>query len=249
MSNINNLYGIENVQANQLTDLNSVYFSGSNTSIDALSEVTKNINQSMTDLSKNVDGALVRQNEILDVIQVDRQQEEKRQKELEVSRTTQTRELELMETKRKQYLAYIRGILVVVVTVAILWLVRFLASIVTFLPDSFLTIIYATVIFFATVILYYMYKEEETHDRIQYDELRLTGPANRPTKMPDSSGNLLAPYFGCNGQECCGTDTIWIPEKGKCVKYDGQAKSAAGTKTAEPTPTPSPFVIITPPNY
>ena len=260
MSNINNLYGIENVQAKQLVDLNKTYFCGENTSIDAISQVTSSINQSMVDLSGNVNGVLTQQGEVLDVVNANRSELEERKKQLELVKTTQIRELELTESQRKRHLSYVRQILVVVIVVAILWLIRFLASIFTIVPDSFWTMVYAIIIFFGAITLYYMYQETETHDRLQYDNLKLSGPDNKPTKMPDASGNLLAPYFGCNGQDCCGLDTVWVPEKGKCVKVASTCSTNAPTnaptkpprKHHKETPPSSPrgyFKILSPPIF
>jgi hypothetical protein len=255
MSNINNLYGIENVQAGQLDLLNAAYFN--NDSITALSTILNGVNRSMVDLSSNITGALARQDEMLDIVKSDKQKLDNKTRELEIKRTTQIREIELTESHRKRYLTYIRGILVIVVAVSILWLTRFLAGMFPFLPDALITVVYGVIIVVTVIILYYMYLEFETHDRLQYDELKLKGPDAKPTKMPnvDASDNLLNPYFGCNGQECCGKDTIWTPDVGKCVKYvipptTPPTVTAAPTETVAPTTAPpSGFQILLPPIF
>lgn len=236
---INNLHGIENVQARQIADITNVLYNNENPP--PLSDMQDNlmqINDSMGVLNDGMKNVLSDQINVKDLVQRENQRLEHKQEQIDEARESQNRMLNLNDSYRKRYSAYLKMIAVLTIALVIVWLMRLLPNYLPFIPSIVFDIVVIIVVFLGFVVLYFQYTEIQKHNPLNYDELNYPGPEFKKIGIPTSTptptpGTGFGP-FGCIGPQCCGPNTVWDEKKALCRKpAGGNSENAANGEQGE----------------
>lgn len=236
---INNLHGIENVQARQIADITNVLYNNENPP--PLSDMQDNlmqINDSMGVLNDGMKNVLSDQINVKDLVQRENQRLEHKQEQIDEARESQNRMLNLNDSYRKRYSAYLKIIAVLTIVLVIVWLMRLLPNYLPFIPSIVFDIVVIIVVFLGFVVMYFQYKEIQKHNPLNYDELNYPGPEFKKIGIPTSTptptpGTGFGP-FGCIGPQCCGPNTVWDEKNAVCKNLDGSdGENAANGEQGE----------------
>lgn len=229
---INNLHGIENVQARQLADINNILYNEENPP--PLSDMQDNllkINDSMGILNDGMKNVLSDQSNVKKLVKKEKQRLDHKQEQIDEAKESQSRMLNLNDSYRKKYAAYLKIIIVLTIVLVVVWIFRLLPDYLTFIPSIIFDIVIIIALFLGFVIMYFQYQEIQTHNPLNYDELNYAGPEFKligiPTGTPTPTpGSGFGP-FGCIGPQCCGPNTTWDEEKAVCINNDGTEASSS----------------------
>lgn len=235
---INNLHGIENVQARQVADINNILYNEENPP--PLSDMQDNllkINDSMGILNDGMKNVLSDQSNVKKLVTKEKQRLDHKQEQIDEAKESQSRMLNLNDSYRKKYAAYLKIIIVLTIVLVVVWIFRLLPDYLTFIPSIVFDIVIIIALFLGFVIMYFQYKEIQTHNPLNYDELNYAGPEFKligiPTGTPTPTpGSGFGP-FGCIGPQCCGPNTTWDEEKAVCVNNDGTEASSSSLENNE----------------
>lgn len=135
------------------------------------------------------------------------------------------------DSYRKRYLAYIKIIMIIVISLVVVWLLRLVESY-GFISEEVNNFIIIGVISITLIIIYSMYNEILRHDLLNYDELAIKSPdlydiTKLKTQPPDTTATAksTASPTCAVPQNYCGTGTVYDKSSNKCIA---------------PTPTPTP---------
>ena len=234
---MNNLHGIENVQARQLADITNILYNEENPP--SLSDMQTNlleINNSMGVLNDGMKNVLSDQSNVQNLVQGEKRRLENKQEHIDEARESQTRTLNLNDSYRKKYAAYLKIVMVLTISLVAVWLLRILPDYLSFIPSLVFEVAITVVVFFGLVIMYFQYKEIQTHNPLNYDELNYSGPEFKLIGLPETTptptpGSGFGP-FGCVGPQCCGPNTQWDEENAVCRDVLETDESSSNTNDA-----------------
>lgn len=227
---INNLHGIENVQARQIADITNVLYNNENPP--PLSDMQDNlmqINNSMSALNDGMKNVLSDQINVKDLVERENERLEHKEQQIDEARESQNRMLNLNDSYRKRFSAYLKIIAVLTIVLVIVWIMRLLPDYLPFIPSIVFDIVIIIAVFLGFVVMYFQYKEIQEHNPLNYDELNYSGPEFKkidiPTSTPTPTPATGYGPFGCIGPQCCGPNTEWDEKNVVCKNLDGSDES------------------------
>ena len=234
---INNLHGIENVQARQLADITNVLYNEENPP--AMSNMQENllkINDSMGVLNDGMKNVLSDQTNVKKLVKREKKRLDHKQEQIDEARESQNRLLNLNDSYRKRYAAYLKIVIVLTIVLVIVWVFRLLPDYIPFIPSIVFDLIIIIALFLGFIVMYFQYQEIQTHNPLNYAELNYAVPEFKligiPTATPTPTPGAGFGTFGCIGPQCCGPNTTWDGKKAVCKNIDGSKQDVDGSNTS-----------------
>lgn len=210
-----------------LNDVNTLYngdlLAGSQTKLNDLNDRVKTMNDSLTDLNKVEINGLSRQNDIKQIITTESDRLTQKKNTIDQAIITQNRIIYFNDNNRKRYAAYLRILITLTVTLAIVWLIQVIRKHVEVIPDWILDILIIASISIGIIIIYTYFIDISERSKYNFDEINMDPPTisgDDKSKGGDLSGGTGAL---CIGEECCKPATVdtpgstWDETVGKCL--------------------------------
>jgi hypothetical protein len=224
--------------ANQLdneenTDLN---VDDENTALDDINSNVNDIYVTLNDLNIMQTNGLSKQTEIKKIIDSESQRLEDKKKTIDQALLSQNRIIYFNDNSRKVYAAYLRILITLTITLAIVWVLRLLEKHVTFIPIWILNILMIASVSVGLIIMYIYYIDIRQHNKYNFDEINMSPPKINTSTTDSTSGSDLSLNAGlsCTGSDCCSPAT----EKAAGSKWDEVLKKCIYDPIVSPT-TPS----------
>jgi len=210
-----------------LNDVNTLYNSdnlpGSSTKLNDLNDRVKTMNDSLSILNGVETNGLSRQNDIKQIITTESDRLIQKKDTIDQAIITQNRIIYFNDNNRKRYAAYLRILITLTVTLAIVWLIQVIRKNVEVIPDWILDILIIASISIGIIIIYNYFIDISERTKYNFDEINMDAPtlgASDKSNGDDSSGGTGAL---CMGEECCKPATAekagstWDEVIGKCL--------------------------------
>ena len=214
-----------NINQSLLDDINSGSIINNNDLTTLNSRIT-NTNNTLTNLDVVQKNGLSRQVDIKNIITTEGDRLNSKKKTIDQAILSQNRIIYFNDNNRKIYAAYLKILIVLTITLAIVWLTRVIKKHVEFIPDSVLDILLIVTVSIGIIIIYNYYIDIRMRNRYNFDEINLDPPTIGNDDSSKNNGELTSGAYGvCIGGDCCkpATNTeagsTWDDDKGKCV-YD-----------------------------
>jgi hypothetical protein len=187
--------------------------------LDDLNSQLYSVYSSLTDLNSTQTNALSNQNDIKNIIEKEASRLQSKKEQIDQAAKNQQRLIYFNDNSRKVYAAYLKIMVVAVITLAIVWVIR----VINFhfgesIPDFVTNILFISTISIGLIIIYNYYVAIRSRDPYNFDELKFDPPA--PLATPSPEDLVASNYEGsstCVGQKCCSSSTNWDPVQSKCV--------------------------------
>jgi hypothetical protein len=184
--------------------------------VDSINSLNRNVNQIQSNL-------LAQQNNVNNIVTNENSRLNYRKQSIDNAYSTQKRAVYLNDNLQKQYNAFNKILVVVLIGAAVLLILGLLEPYLTFLPPFFIPIKYITI--FSTVIIYSLviYFDIQKHDPLNYDKLYLrhmtsnTSISGDDMSYNDTTTTDFSHNASCNNEACCTIGTVWDPINGNCV--------------------------------
>jgi hypothetical protein len=184
-----------------------------------LSAKVSDVNTKLTLTSNKMDGSLIEQKKVNNIITTEKTRLDTRKTAIDDAITSQNRIIYFNNNTRKVYEAYIKIVIVLAITLAIIWVIRLVGTNQEFIPDWILDILFIATISISIIIIYNYYIDIRIRSRYNFDELNLDAP---PVTSTDSinkgnGSNLFDGISTCIGADCCTGSMVWDEDIGKCA--------------------------------
>lgn len=210
ISNINTLAGLfPNANANT-----------GKTEISALKSNLDTLNSKLNSDKIYQNEGISKQQEIQKIIRDENQRLIDKKDTIDKAIISQNRNIFFNDNSRKIYSAYLRILIVLTITLAILWIIMFIRKYLEDnIPSWIFDILIIATISIGLIIIYYYYKDISIRNRYNFDEINLDPPSTDNTDASNKSvsSDLTAGAFNlCVNGDCCSDGTVWDEESGKC---------------------------------
>ena len=248
---LNNLIDIQNYITQQMgIGGNADYWSNqqsSSTDNSALTDFNNQLKQvyssldSLNDVQKN---ALSKQNEVKNIVVSESTRLENKKSQIDQAIENQKHIIYANDNNRKVQGAYLKIMIVLVVTLGIIWIIRVLQrNFDKYIPEFIINLSLILSISIGLIFIFNYYVEIISRDPYNFDELKLDPPAPLATPSPDPyaqylNKNLLNDNI-CIGEKCCTNGTVWSSDKNACTPEDISTGQSISTSTSTSTSTSS----------
>jgi hypothetical protein len=216
------------INQNILDDINTVnkmfnsnILPGSPLSI--LNERVTNTNNALKNLNVVQQNGLSRQSDIKNIISTESDRLNTKKATIDQAIISQNRIIYFNDNNRKIYAAYLRILIVLTITLAIVWLIRVIRKHVEAIPDWILDILIMLTVSIGLIIIYNYWVGIRMRNRYNFDEINIDPPAINTNDGTNSNDLTGAASSICIGSDCCkpasGTEpgSTWDEDKGKCI--------------------------------
>ena len=194
-----------------------------------LSELDNALNESNVDTNK-----LILQQQVVNrILSTEDARLDSKRANIDNAISGQKRLMQLNDTYRKRYSAYIRIILIVVFALILIIALIFMKKFLPFIPEFLYTLLYIIILSGTFIFTWLMISDIQKRDKFDYDRRDRPAPATpdelkKNAEKAAKAGDLLASVdaaLGCRSEGCCATGTTYDATSNKC-------KAAATAATA-----------------
>jgi len=212
------------------------------TALEKLNNQLQPIYSNLTDLQGVQTNALVKQDDMLDIVDMEQKRLQDKQDTIDKAVEHQKRVIYFNDNSRKVYSAYLNILITFAIILGIVYILRVIQfQFGGYIPELFFTIAAIAVISIGLIIIYNMYRGIKSRDNYNFDELRLKAPRFAPPGSTSSPGSFgFGSFVGCIGSQCCTPPTEetpgtkWNATVGKC-QFSPALNNPAITTPAVPT--------------
>jgi hypothetical protein len=189
---------------------------------------TGNLYNGLNATTLNTNDVLIKQNDMLKIINDENNRLKEKKQNVDNALEGQNRLVMLNNSYRLRYADYVKILIIITISISIYVLVSLARKYIPFFPEALFNTTLILLIPITIIIVYYMYNDIISHNKLYYDELEFKPPtmlsADERLKEKVSyqtnvlkSGELLAGLEGCVGAQCCSGNTIWDSGNSVCV--------------------------------
>jgi hypothetical protein len=191
--------------------------------VDPLSKMNQqleNIYTNLTVLQGAEISTLNQQTKIMDMVKTENDRLKNKQATIDQAVENQKRIIYFNDNSRKVSAAWLKIIITIVITLALLYIVR-LISYYGYLPSMLFNVLIIAIISISIIVLVKYYMDIRARNRYNFDELNLKNPTMEYVSSTSSPGSTLSPPTFCIGEQCCppdeNTGAQWDNTVGKCL--------------------------------
>ncbi len=230
------------LQEENLNDINTLYNNNilQTSALTYLNDRVINMNVSLKNMDTVQKNGLSKQSEINDIITTEADRLDQKKNTIDQAVLSQNRILYFNDNNRKRYAAYLRILMVAVITLATIWALLLVRKHIDFIPDWFIEIIIILTVTIGLIIIYNYYIDIRRRNLYNFDEINLEPPAINIKDESNGAGNLSDGAANlCIGAECCKPATkdiagsTWDEILGKCLN-DPKSESFTNLSTVKP---------------
>jgi hypothetical protein len=161
------------------------------------------------------------------------------------------------ESYRQRFQQYTNIVIAIVITLAIIISLILIGSTFSFIPTLVTNILIMIVLFSGMFYVYFIYKDINARDKLNYNEINLDGPTvltpeqiKKLSEKNKKSGNLFDSLnLGtCIGQNCCSEGLKWDDENDYCIVDPAGNKTDSSSTTTPSSSTTTPSSSTTTPS-
>lgn len=217
------------INQNLLEDINSVNKLFNNnilqtSSLNTLNDKVLATNNSLNNLDVVQKNGLSRQNDIKDIIASESDRLNSKKATIDQAILSQNRIIYFNDNNRKIYAAYLRILVVLTITLAIIWVITVIKKYIDSIPDWLIEILIIIIVAIGGIIIYNYYIDIRMRNQYNFDEIKLDPPTMKEKDTDSTSGDLLSGSGGiCIGADCCNPasektpGSTWDEILNKCV--------------------------------
>lgn len=219
------------LQKQYASDLGGIATSNNNDK-DAANGAIKTLGEKLGDLdvalnSSNADtnALLLQQNAINNILTTETDRLDLKKANIDSAISGQKRLMQLNDTYRKRYSAYINLVLIIVLALIIIIVLIFINKVFPFIPEFVYTLLYIIILSGTAIYCWIIISDIQKRDKFDYDKHTRPAPATpaelkKNAEAAAKAGNLLAsvdPTSGCRSEGCCMVGTKWSAADNKCI--------------------------------
>jgi hypothetical protein len=137
----------------------------------------------------------------------------------------QQRLIQLNDTYRKRYSAYIKLVLIIVLALVIIIGLMFINKLFPFIPEVVYTLLYIIILSGSLIYASIVLIDIRNRDKFEYDKRIRAAPVSpeeikKNAEAAAKAGELLASVnssAACKSEGCCAPGTMWDKTLGKCI--------------------------------
>jgi len=188
----------------------------------------------LTELQGVEVNALTKQSAIMDMVKSENDRLTNKKKTIDQAAENQKRIIYFNDNSRKVSSAWLKILITVVITLALIYIIRII-SYYGFLPDMAFNVLIIAIVSISVIVLVKYYADIRRRDRYNFDELNLKNPNMGYVSSTSSPNSSLPPLVSCIGEQCCppeeNTGSIWDATIGKCVSITGASSTISPSST------------------
>jgi hypothetical protein len=233
------------IQQELLNDVTNLYATDDTSKQDDLNILNDNVNamyDTLNDLNIVQTNGLSKQTEMKNIIDNESKRLEDKKKTIDQALLSQNRIIYFNDNSRKIYASYLRILITLTITLAIVWLLRILETHVSFIPVFILNITMIATISIGLIIMYMYYIDIRQHNNYNFDEINMSAPKINTSNSDTYNGSDLSLTAGltCTGSYCCSPAT----EKAAGSKWDDVLKKCIYDPIVTAAKNPETFTTI-----
>ncbi len=180
----------------------------------------KELNDSLKKIEEVEKNGISRQSDVKQIIDNEVNRLDEKKKTIDEAILSQNRIIYFNDNTRKIYSAYLKMLIVFVITLAIIYLILLFDKTFGIFPKSVNEIMIIAAISISIIICYNMYGKIRYRNLYNFDEIDYAAPTKRPETQKIKSSDLTIDISStCIGSACCNTSegATWDETLGKCV--------------------------------
>lgn len=179
-----------------------------NQKLNELNTNTKMLNRNLNGIVSQTDALLSHQSSMDSILQNEQARLQQKKDSVENAYTSQKRAIYLNDNMQKRYAAYLRILVITVITLAIIFVLALVEKFVPAIPSIIFNIIYLVLFTASFIWCMLIFFEIQRHDKLDYDKLyykSMTATGGTDSSGTDVSNNDASGT--CMNEECCDPDT------------------------------------------
>lgn len=173
-----------------------------------------NLNQNLDNIQTKSNILLSQQEEIKKIVDSESSRLNYKKAQVDQQYPSKVRAVYMNDNLQKRYNAYLKILGVIVISLVIMFKISVVASFLPSIPPIILNIIHIVIVSVAVVLCMIFYTEIQTHDKMDYDKLKLNKPTDADSNAVISTSNTEASTLSSFGK--CGRGT-YLNDSGECT--------------------------------
>ena len=193
-----------------------------------------NLDKALNDSNADTNVLFLQQRAVNNILTTEDERLESKKASIENAINGQKRLLQLNETYRKRYSAYIRLVLIIVLALIIIIALIFVNKLFPFIPEAVYTLLYIIILSGTAIYCWIVITDIRKRDRFDFDKHTRPAPVSpeelkKNAEKAATAGDLLGSinYTECRAAGCCAPGTVWDASMNKCKPVE--TKSAFTT--------------------
>jgi len=196
-----------------------------NSAINSLGTQLSSLDTALNASNADTNSLILQQNTINRILDTEDERLAAKRANIDNAIIGQQRIIQLNDTYRKRYSAYIKLVLIIVLALVIIIALMFINKIFPFIPEAVYTLLYIIILSASIIYAWFVISDIQKRDKFEYDKRTRPAPVSpeeikKNTEAAAKAGELLAtvgPNTGCKSEGCCAPGTMWDKTLGKCV--------------------------------
>jgi hypothetical protein len=183
------------------------------------------LDTALTNSNADTNSLLLQQNAVNSILTTENDRLDSKKASIDNAITGQKRLMQLNDTYRKRYSAYINLVLIIVLALIIIIVLIFINKVFPFIPEFVYTLLYIIILSGTAIYCWFVINDIQKRDKFDYDKHTRPAPATpaelkKNAEAAAKAGNLLAsidPTSGCRSEGCCADGTTYDATQNKCI--------------------------------
>jgi uncharacterized membrane protein YgcG len=194
------------------------------------------LDNALNNSNADTNALLLQQNSVNNILNTENERLESKKANIDNAITGQKRLMQLNDTYRKRYSAYINLVLIIVLALIIIIVLIFINKVFPFIPEFVYTLLYIIILSGTAIYCWIVITDIQKRDKFDYDKHTRPAPTTpdelkKNAEAAAKAGNLLASVdaaLGCKSEACCATGTTYDASLNKCI-IPGSGSSGSGS--------------------
>jgi hypothetical protein len=226
------------LQKQYASDLGGIATSSNTDRTDAASAISAlgtklgDLDNALNNSNADTNALLLQQNAIYNILTTETDRLDLKKANIDSAISGQKRLMQLNDTYRKRYSAYINLVLIIVLALIIIIVLIFINKVFPFIPEFVYTLLYIIILSGTAIYCWIIITDIQKRDKFDYDKHTRPAPTTpdelkKNAEAAAKAGNLLASVdaaLGCRSEGCCMVGTKWSADDNKCMPDCGSGK-------------------------
>ena len=183
------------------------------------------LDTALTNSNADTNSLLLQQNAVNSILTTENDRLDSKKASIDNAITGQKRLMQLNDTYRKRYSAYINLVLIIVLALIIIIVLIFINKVFPFIPEFVYTLLYIIILSGTAIYCWFVISDIQKRDKFDYDKHTRPAPTTpaelkKNAEAAAKAGNLLASIdsaLGCKSEGCCVSGTTYDASFNKCI--------------------------------
>jgi len=210
-----------------------------NSAINSLGTQLSSLDSALNASNADTNSLILQQNTINRILDTEDERLAAKRANIDNAINGQQRLIQLNDTYRKRYSAYIKLVFIIVLALVIIIALMFINKLFPLIPQSVYTLLYIIILSVSIIYAWFILSDIQKRDKFEYDKRTRLAPVSKDELQKNAeaaakAGELLAsvgPNAGCKSEGCCAPGTMWEKTLGKCVPGSSLSSILSGFTT------------------